>query len=437
MRLRGPSRADSAARALASLAERIDARTLYPRRFALRLWDGSELPPPDGGPPEVTLAVRSPRAVSYIVREPNELGLGRAWVAGDLDVDGDLERALRLGERFRGLRLGWRERLAALRAAWRFGALRLRSPTVPAAEARIAGRRHSLRRDRVAVRHHYDVSNDFYRLVLGPTMVYSCAYFESGEDTLEQAQERKLDLICRKLHLRPGERLLDIGCGWGSLVMHAAERYGVRAVGVTVSEPQAELARERVRDAGLADRCEIRVADYREVDDGPYDKVASVGMYEHVGAAKLDEYMSRVRALLRPGGLFLNHGIVRMTEGPSNPKSFIARYVFPDGELHSVATVIGALERAGLEVRDLESLREHYVLTLRSWVSNLAAHRNEAVAEAGVERERIWRLYMTGAALNFERGEISVHQVLAATPGAAHSLPLTREALQAGSRDYR
>jgi cyclopropane-fatty-acyl-phospholipid synthase len=371
--------------------------------------------------------VRSPRALSYVAREPNQLGLGRAWVAGDLDVDGNLESALSLEGRFRELSLGWGDRLAALRAAVKLGALGIRGPSTPAAEARVAGKRHSLRRDRVAVRHHYDVSNAFYRLVLGPTMVYSCAYFESPEETLEQAQERKLDLICRKLRLRAGERLLDIGCGWGSLVLHAAEHYGVRATGVTLSEPQAELARERLREAELVDRCEIRVADYREVGDGPYDKVASVGMYEHVGAAMLDEYMSKVRALLRPGGLFLNHGIVRVTDKSANPKSFIARYVFPDGALHSVSAVIAAMERAGLEVRDGESLREHYALTLRRWVSNLAANRDQAIAEAGTERERIWRLYMTGAALNFERGDISVHQVLGVAPGAGHDLPLTRD----------
>jgi cyclopropane-fatty-acyl-phospholipid synthase len=425
------SKQGGAAAALGPLAERLAARMPAVRRFALRLWDGSELPPPDGGTPHVTLVVRSPRALAYVAREPNQLGLGRAWVTGDLDVEGELEDVLRLQERFRELRLGWSDRLAALRAAMKLGAIGLRRPAIPEPEARLSGKRHSLRRDRIAVRHHYDVSNAFYRMVLGPTMVYSCAYFESPDETLEQAQERKLDLICRKLRLRSDERLLDIGCGWGSLVLHAAERYGVRAVGVTLSEPQSELARERIREAGLADRCEIRVVDYREVDDGPYDKIASVGMYEHVGAAKLGEYMSRVRALLRPGGLFLNHGIVRVADRPPDQKSFIARYVFPDGALHSVSAVIGAMEQAGLEVRDTESLREHYALTLRRWLANLAANREQAIAEAGPERERIWRLYMTGAALSFERGDISVHQVLGTPSGAEHGLPLAREAVHA------
>jgi cyclopropane-fatty-acyl-phospholipid synthase len=409
---------------------RIDRRAPGARDFALRFWDGSEVPPPRGAGDDLTVIVRSPRALAYALRQPNELGLGRAWVSGELDVEGDLERGLALRDRFRGVKLSAGDRLAALRAAARVGAVRLRAPEVPASEARVGrARRHSLRRDRVAVRHHYDVSNAFYRLVLGPTMVYSCAYFASPDDTLDEAQERKLELICRKLRLRSGDRLLDIGCGWGSLVLHAAREHGARAVGVTLSEPQAELARERIREAGLADRCEIRVADYREVDDGPYDKVASVGMYEHVGRARLGEYVGRVRCLLRPGGLFLNHGIVRAKPRPQNKRSFIARYVFPDGELHPVTAVVDAMERCGLEIRDDESLREHYALTLRRWVANLAANREAAIAEAGEERERVWRLYMTGSALAFEAGDISVHQVLAAKPGAPHELPLARESL--------
>jgi cyclopropane-fatty-acyl-phospholipid synthase len=420
-----------AARKLQPLAERIDPKVPGGRPFAVRLWDGSELPPTDGQEPGLTFVVHSPRAVAYAVRKRNELGLGRAWVSGDLDVEGDLERVLQLSERFRGMRLGLGDRLAAVRAAWRLGALRLRAPSPPAAEAQVRGRMHSLRRDRSAVRHHYDVSNRFYRLVLGPSLVYSCAYFADPDESLEDAQERKLDVICRKLRLTEGERLLDVGCGWGSLVLHAAERYGVRAVGVTLSEPQAELARERVREAGLADRVEVRVDDYREVDDGPYDKIASIGMFEHVGAERLDEYMSRMRALLRPGGLFLNHGIVRITPKRPDPDNFIARYVFPDGELQRPSAVVSSMEAAGLEPRDVESLREHYPLTLRRWVENLRRHRDEAIAEAGEERERVWRLYMTASALTFERGDISVLQVLATAPGGPHCLPLERAGLLA------
>jgi cyclopropane-fatty-acyl-phospholipid synthase len=329
----------------------------------------------------------------------------------------------------RGLSFGARDKLAALGAARRLGALRLRTPAPPDSEARMSGRRHSLRRDRAAVRHHYDVSNDSFRTVLGPSMVYSCAYFAEPGEELDAAQERKLDVVCRKLRLEPGERFLDVGCGWGSLVVHAAERYGVRAVGITLSEPQAEEARERAAQAGVAELCDIRVADYRELADGPYDKIASVGMVEHVGAANLPEYARTLRRLLRPGGLLLNHGITRAEPQAWDDRSFIARFVFPDGELESLGTVVHALEEEGLEVRDVESLREHYALTLRRWLANLAAGREQAIADAGEERERIWRLYMTGSARSFERGEISIHQVLAAAPGAAHELQLVRDAL--------
>jgi len=412
----------------APLAARLERRLSGGLPFAVRFWDGSELRSEDESSGD-TLVVRDSRALAYVATAPGQLGLGRAWVAGDLDLDGDLERALRAGERLRDLRLGLGDKLASLAAAARAGALRLRRPTPPASEARLGGRLHSLRRDRAAVRHHYDVSNDFYRLVLGPSMVYSCAYFASPHDTLERAQERKLDVICRKLRLAAGERLLDVGCGWGSLVVHAARNYGVRAVGVTLSEPQAELARRRIAEAGLGRRCEVRVRDYREVDDGPYDKLASVGMYEHVGASRLDEYMRCLRRLVRPGGLVLNHGIVRLAPPPRRRDTFIWRYVFPDGELHPVGRVVESMERAGLELRDAESLREHYALTLRFWVANLAVGREAAIAAAGEERERIWRLYMTGSALAFERGDISVQQTLAAAPGAPPELPLARGGL--------
>jgi cyclopropane-fatty-acyl-phospholipid synthase len=419
------------ANSFAPLAARIERRLSGGLPFVVRFWDGSELRPQGGGGSGDTVVVRDSRALAYIATAPNQLGLGRAWVAGDLDVDGDLERALRAGERFRDLRLGIGDRVASLAAALRAGALRLHRPAPPASEARVNGRLHSLRRDREAVRHHYDVSNEFYRRVLGPSMVYSCAYFASPDESLEDAQERKLDVICRKLRLSAGERLLDVGCGWGSLVLHAARRYGARAVGVTLSEPQAELARERIRAAGLEHRCEVRVQDYREVDDGPYDKVASVGMYEHVGAARLDEYMRRLRELARPGGLVLNHGIVRLAPGPRRRDTFIWRYVFPDGELHPVGRVVDSIERAGLELRDAESLRKHYALTLRRWLANLAASREVAIAAAGAERERVWRLYMTGSALAFERGDISVQQLLATVPGAPAGLPLARGSFNA------
>ena len=263
--------------------------------------------------------------------------------------------------------------------------------------------------------------------MLGPSLVYSCAYFESPADTLEAAQERKLELICRKLRLEAGERLLDIGCGWGSLLLHAARHHGARGIGITLSEEQASLARRRVRDAGLGDRIEIRVADYREIADGPYDKIASVGMVEHVGADRLEAYAAVIATLLRPGGLVLNHGIARLFSEPAGDKSLIQRYVFPDGELPPLARVLGALQGAGLEARDVESLREHYVLTLRAWLANLASERDAMTAEVGAERMRVWQLYMSGSALAFADGDISVFQVLAARPGRAHHLPMIRD----------
>jgi cyclopropane-fatty-acyl-phospholipid synthase len=253
-----------------------------------------------------------------------------------------------------------------------------------------------------------------YRAMLGPTMVYSCAYYAAGHDTLDAAQTRKLDLICRKLELGPLDRMLDIGCGWGSLLIHAARDYGAQGVGVTISERQAELARERVREAGLSDRIEIRLQDYRDVSDGPYDKVASIGMFEHVGRGNLARYFAGVRSLLAPDGLFLNHGIVRTSPEPPNSRSFTRRYVFPDGELHTQAVVIATLEENGFELRDDESLRPHYAQTLRDWGANLDAWREQAIAEVGEQRERVWRLHNAGAALAFERGTLSVHQVIAA-----------------------
>lgn len=417
----------SVADAFAAVVRRIDAKVSGGRPIGLRFWDGSELPapaPPPGGAP--VLVVRHPRAIARVLHERSELGFGRAYVTNEVDVDGDLGQTLALVPRFRGIRVERREILEALRAARRVGALALREPSPPATEARLPGRLHSLRRDRAAIQHHYDVSNEFYRRVLGPTMVYSCAYFTDEDRSLDAAQARKLDIVCRKLALGAGDRLLDVGCGWGSLVIHAATHYGVRAVGVTISPAQAELARERVRHAGLADRVEIRLAHYRELADGPYDKVASVGMVEHVGAANLSAYFAQLRGLLRPGGLLLNHGIVRPTEQPWNDRTFGARFVFPDGELVTLSRTLDEMERAGFEPRDTESLREHYALTLRAWHANQTAHRDALVAEVGEERERVWRLHNIGAAISFERGLLSVHQVLTAAPGASSGLPLAR-----------
>jgi cyclopropane-fatty-acyl-phospholipid synthase len=404
----------------------VEPRISGPLPAAVRFWDGSELGPGEPGSATDTIVIRNRRGLTYAVMRPDQLGIGRGWVSGDLDLEGDLYRVMAAGSKLYGFDFTAREKLEALRIAARLGVIRFPPPKPPSVEAKVGGRLHSLRRDREAIQHHYDVSNDFYRMFLGPTMVYSCAYFDSPDDSLEEAQTRKLDVICRKLRLQPGERMLDIGCGWGSLMIHAAASYGVRVVGVTLSEAQAAFARKRIVDAGLSDQCEVRIQDYREVSDGPYDKIVSVGMFEHVGASQLDRYMETVTNLGTPGGLALHHGICRVHDEDETPNTFIERYVFPDGELHKVATVVAAAEDAGQEIRDLESLREHYALTLRHWVDNLAANREAAIAEVGAERERVWRLYMTASALAFERGDVSIHQLLVAVPGEQHPLELAR-----------
>ncbi|WP_438487616.1 class I SAM-dependent methyltransferase [Streptomyces sp. S186] len=438
-----------AAGRLTKLAEEVLGAPLPVR---IRAWDRSESGPP-GAP---VLVFRNRRALRRLLFKPGELGLARAWVAGDIDVDGDLYTALDLLAGLIWERDGAAPkapRLAALRTLARpeirAAARELLSlaglpvpPAPPAEEARPRrGALHSLRRDRQAISHHYDVGNDFYELVLGPSMVYSCAYWRPDEEapggtaTLEDAQRAKLDLICRKLGLGEGQRLLDVGCGWGSMVLHAAREYGVRAVGITLSEEQATYARKRIADAGLADRIEIRVQDYREITDGPFDAISSIGMAEHVGRDRYAEYAGLLYGLLKPGGRLLNHQIARRPladEDTYRVDEFIDRYVFPDGELAPVGRTVGQLEEAGFEVRDVEAIREHYALTLRQWVANLEAHWAEAVRLTSPGRARIWRLYMAASALSFERNRIGVNQVLAVrTPDSgASGLPLR-------ARDWR
>jgi cyclopropane-fatty-acyl-phospholipid synthase len=390
--------------------------------IAFRAYDGSTAGPPTAN---ATLVMRSPDALRRIVTAPGELGLARAYVAGDLDLEGDIFEGLAIADRAAQLRLDAKQWVAALRLVGLSG---LRPIAPPKEEVRLHGRLHSKGRDAAAIAHHYDVSNAFYRMVLGPSLTYSCAVWEHPEVGLEAAQAAKHELICRKLALVPGMRLLDVGCGWGSLLLHAAEHHGARGVGVTLSRRQAELASKRVAEAGLTGQIEIRVQDYRDVDDGPFDAVSSVGMFEHVGLSQLRVYFDRLHALVRPGGRVLNHAISR----PANarrpriaPRSFIARYVFPDGELHEVGSVVTALQQTGLEARHMESLREHYALTLRAWVANLEANWDAAVAEVGAGRARVWRLYMAASAVNFEANNIQVHQVLGTKTDKGRSgLPL-------------
>jgi cyclopropane-fatty-acyl-phospholipid synthase len=408
--------------------------------FRLQAWDGSVA----GAPQAPVLLLRNRRALRRLLWSPGELGLVRAYVSGDLDLGPgeDLYTVLTEVAHFvdrpevRELQLGVGELAGpagrrALAVLAKLGALGPQ-PALPAEEARPVGRLHSRRRDRAAISHHYDVGNDFYRLVLGSSMVYSCAYWTPESKSLEDAQAAKLDLICRKLGLRPGMRLLDVGCGWGSLVLHAAEHYGVTAVGVSISAEQVALARERVAAAGLADRVEIRLQDYREITDGPYDAISSVGMAEHVGSEQYLVYAGGLYELLVPGGRLLNHQIARRPTRRGEvyrSSPFISRYVFPDGELAPMGNTVQLLEEAGFEVRDVEALREHYALTLREWVANLEAAWPQAVRLVGHGRARVWRLYMAASALSFEENRIGVNQVLAVrtTTSGDSRLPATRE----------
>ncbi|MEU6879243.1 cyclopropane-fatty-acyl-phospholipid synthase family protein [Streptomyces sp. NPDC046712] len=409
--------ADAALR-LTTLAEELLGAPLPVR---LRAWDGSEAGPADGP----VLIVRQRRALRRLLWKPGELGLARAWVAGEIDVEGDLYEVL---DRLAGLiwERGEETRSALesvrdpkLRAA--AGALlKLAGPFPPPAPPaeemrRRSGSRHSKRRDKQAISHHYDVGNDFYELVLGPSMVYSCAYWTEG-GTLEDAQRDKLDLIARKLNLKEGDRLLDVGCGWGSMAIHAAREYGAQVVGITLSREQAAFARKRIAEEGLTDRIEIRVQDYRDVKDGPYDAISSIGMAEHVGAVRYREYADILHALLRPGGRLLNHQISRRPEPDEaayQVDPFIDAYVFPDGELAPMGRTLSTLEDAGFEVRDVEAIREHYALTLRRWVANLEGDWDRAVRNTSPGRARIWRLYMAASAVSFERNRIGVNQFLA------------------------
>ncbi len=399
----------------------------------IELWDGSTIGPV---PTPGVLRVRSRDALRRLLWAPDELGLSRAYVAGDLDLDGDIFETLErlrdavAHEGHRALRLALRA-LAAARATGAFG------PPLPPPpeEARPRGRRHSPQRDAAAVRHHYDVGNDFYELVLGPSMTYSCARFSDPATTLEDAQASKHELIARKLGLaeHPGSRLLDVGCGWGSMAIHAALHHGASVVGITISREQAVRARERVAAAGASHLVEIREQDYRDLDDAePFDAISSIGMFEHVGESRMAEYFALLRRVLRPEGRLLNHAISRVGASRLRRRSFSGRYVFPDGELIDVGHVTLAMESAGYEVRDVECLREHYARTLRAWVANLEAGWDAAVALVGERRARIWRLYMAASTLGFEEGALSVHQVLGVTPTAsgASGMPPTRDGWQ-------
>jgi len=398
--------------------------------FAVRLelWDGSDTVADPHAP---TLRIRSADALRRLLWAPGDLGLARAYVVNEIDIDGDIFdvlTALRPSVAHR--HVGPRQVLAVIDAARRAGAL---GPPLrpPPEETRPRGLLHSRARDARAISHHYDVGNDFYRLVLGPAMTYSCARFSDPAMSLADAQASKHDLVCRKLGLHEcrGLRLLDVGCGWGSMAIHAAAHYGARVVGITISRQQVDAARLRAVEAGVADLVDIRLQDYRDVTGEQFDAISSIGMSEHVGHARINEYFARLASLLVPSGRVLNHAISSVGGSKLGRRSFMGRYVFPDGELLDVGDTVLAMEAAGLEVRDVESLREHYAATLRHWVANLEQHWDEAVRLVGERRARVWRLYMAASAIGFEDGGLNIHQVLGVTPDAdgASGMPPTRD----------
>jgi cyclopropane-fatty-acyl-phospholipid synthase len=409
------------------------------RTFAVKFWNG-EVDPARESTPDFTLVLNHPGTLRRMLHPPFELSICQAYIAADFDVIGEMESAASLEENIRG-GLASPGRLARLTRALLSLPTHDTPPPHPPVRAPEKGSLHTPERDAAAIRSHYDVGNDFYKLWLDRRMVYSCAYFTRPDASLDEAQEAKLEHICRKLRLTPGERFLDVGCGWGGLIIHAAERFGVEAVGITLSLEQAALARERIAAKGLASRVTVEVRDYREVSaHEEFDKIASVGMVEHVGRSRLPVYFECLHNYLKPGGLLLNHGIVHATVSGKprlrdrvfdrlwGDNDFINYYVFPDGELPHLAEVIATSEAAGFEARDGESLREHYAITLRHWVERLESNRNAAVAAAGEEIYRIWRLYMAASAFGFASGRLSIHQVLMAKPmanGIVH-IPPTR-----------
>jgi cyclopropane-fatty-acyl-phospholipid synthase len=412
--------------ALAEVFERV-AGPDAPVEF--RAYDGSRAGA-SGAPVRIT--VRSPVAVRYLAQAPGALGLARAYVSGHLDVEGDMYTALARMAQAQQVRLSLGEQLGMLR---RLGGPKLLFPRQPPPpqEVRIrrrwlGGRRHSRGRDASAISHHYDVSNTFYEWVLGPSMTYTCACFPTGDASLEEAQAYKHDLVARKLGLRPGMRLLDVGCGWGGMVRHAAREYGVKALGVTLSAQQAAWAQQAIEREGLASLAEVRHLDYREVTEAGFDAVSSIGLTEHIGKAQLPAYFSFLHSKLRDGGRLLNHCITRPDDSEPSRRAggFINRYVFPDGELESPGYLVTMMNSAGFEIRHEENLREHYAMTLAGWCANLDAHWDEAVAEVGEGTARVWRLYMAGSRLGFERNVVQLHQILGVRlpSGGASGMPL-------------
>ncbi len=393
---------------------RRELEAALPRRpFAVRFWDGTVVPATDNGGP--TFEIHSPLALAHVLRAPGELGLGRAYVLGLIDVD-DIDKGLALVDSFEAPKLS-PVQIARLGAAVVRACGLVRPPRPPASELRLTGERHTIGRDRRAVSYHYDAGNEFFALFLDSSMTYSCAYFQGGATTLEEAQQAKLALVCRKLALTEGERVLDVGCGWGSFAIHAAKHHGVRVLGVTLSERQVELGRERVREEGLEDLVELRLADYRELTGEQFDAITSIGMVEHVGEERIDLYMRTLHGLLRPGGRLLNHGIAKLMDFDTKDEgAFSERFVFPDGVPLPLSRIEQALERTGMVTRHVEGLPQDYAETLRYWIASYEARYEEAVRLAGVERARVWRVYLRAARQGFLTGWASIYQVLADNP---------------------
>jgi cyclopropane-fatty-acyl-phospholipid synthase len=399
------------------------------QRINVRLWDGSYWP--DAHPKAATIVLNRPSALKEMLLAGTEAGVGEAYIHSAFDVEGDVEAAFELADLIIAQTEGWSKKLKVGYQLHRLPDPEVAQNHSSRHSAHLNGQQHSLKRDRDAIRFHYDVSNDFYRLWLDPWMIYSCAYFSHPDDSLETAQINKVDHICRKLGLKPGDRLLDIGCGWGGLLIHAAKHYGIEGEGITLSENQAELARKRIYDAGLQDQVFVRLQDYRELQEWEsYDAVVSVGMVEHVGMKKLPAYFQQVARLLKPGGLFMNHGIgLGPVPLPDQSGSFIDQYVFPDTDLLPIGQTLNLAESAYFEIRDVESLREHYALTLRHWVRRLEERHQDALQYVNEPVYRIWRLYMAGCAHNFQIGQLSVYQTLLVKlkSDGSSSAPLTRD----------
>jgi cyclopropane-fatty-acyl-phospholipid synthase len=389
------------------------AAALPDRPFRIELWDGSAIEPTNGGGP--TFRITSPEAFGHVLRSPGQLGLGRAYVSGGIETD-DLDAALALLARWSPPPVDTKTKAEIALAAVRAGALRS-VPQIPEMELRPKGKRHSLLRDRRAVTHHYDLSNEFFALFLDESMTYSCAVWRGGPDeTLEQAQFAKRELVCTKLALKPGDRVLDVGCGWGAFAIHAATEHGVHVTGITLSEPQARLARERADAAGVGDKVDIRVMDYREIAGETFDAIASIGMVEHVGSVNIDAYAAKLASLLKPGGRLLNHGIARLRVGEAEAGPFSERYVFPDAAPLHLSRIQLALERAGFVTHHVEGFAPDYARTLTEWLKRFESNLDAAKRLGGEERVRVWRIYLRVSRQGFQSGFIGIYQVRASLP---------------------